>query len=149
MNVLIKQITTEDTAYPQMLTLRDEVLRIPIGMSVYDDDLSKDKEDILIIAESDAQLIGCAMLKRINAQTVKLRQMAVSKDWQGQSIGAKIIQKAEEIAITENFRMIELNARENAIPFYEKLGYITEGPVFTEVGIPHRLMKKQIHEAAV
>ncbi len=38
-----------------------------------------------------------------------------------------------------------LDAQVQVIPFYEKLGFVAEGPVFDDAGIPHRRMtlKKQ------
>ncbi|HTQ72538.1 MAG TPA: GNAT family N-acetyltransferase [Acidocella sp.] len=35
-----------------------------------------------------------------------------------------------------------LDAQVHAIGFYEKLGYVAEGPEFMDAGIPHRLMRK-------
>ncbi len=36
-----------------------------------------------------------------------------------------------------------LDAQIQALPFYEKLGYVAEGDVFMDAGIPHLLMRKQ------
>jgi predicted GNAT family N-acyltransferase len=35
-----------------------------------------------------------------------------------------------------------LHARIVAVGFYEKMGYVRQGELFTEVGIPHVLMQK-------
>ena len=35
---------------------------------------------------------------------------------------------------------IALHAQVNAQGFYEKLGFVAEGPVFDEVGMPHQRM---------
>jgi len=144
MNPEIKRITIHDPEYAGMLTLRDEVLRKPLGMSIYKDDLEKDEPDILVVALAGDKVVGCAMLKKANEITGKLRQMAVAAEWQGIGLGRKIVAAAEKMGIGEGYKSIELNARETAIPFYEQLGYQTEGPTFTEVGIPHKLMKKQL-----
>jgi predicted GNAT family N-acyltransferase len=144
MNPEIKYITVHDPEYTGMLTLRDDVLRKPLGMSIYQDDLQKDEADVLIVAVADQKVIGCAMLKKQNDITGKLRQMAVSDDWQGTGLGRMIVRATEKAGLEKGYESIELNARETAIPFYEKLGYQTDGPTFTEVGIPHKLMKKQL-----
>ena len=39
-----------------------------------------------------------------------------------------------------------LHAREAAVPFYERLGYLSEGEPFDEVGLPHRAMRKRLVE---
>jgi predicted GNAT family N-acyltransferase len=40
---------------------------------------------------------------------------------------------------------ITLHARENAIPFYEKLNYYKVGNPFVEVGLNHSEMEKKIN----
>jgi predicted GNAT family N-acyltransferase len=35
-----------------------------------------------------------------------------------------------------------LHAQTSVVPFYERLGYTAEGPVFDEAGIPHRKMSR-------
>ena len=144
----VRRITITDAAYKDMLTLRDEVLRKPLGMSVYNDDLSKDADDIMLVAFAGDAAVGCTMLKPLGNQELKLRQMAVSAAWQGRGIGAMLVSVAEQEALNAGCTTIALNARETAIAFYERLGYKAEGPVFTEVNIPHRLMKKTWHESA-
>ncbi len=33
-----------------------------------------------------------------------------------------------------------LHSQVSAIPFYEKMGFIAQGPIYDEAGIPHRNM---------
>jgi predicted GNAT family N-acyltransferase len=37
-----------------------------------------------------------------------------------------------------------LHAQLSAIPFYEKLGFVAQGPIYDEAGIPHRNMMLNI-----
>lgn len=140
----IRTITPQDFLYSQMLTLRHEVLRKPLGMSVYEDDLSKEVGELLLVAVGDGEVGGCLIIRKLNATRAKLRQMAVSEKLQGKGIGAKLIAAAEETLIQKTITSIELNARATAVSFYEKLGYQTVGETFMEVGIPHLLMQKSI-----
>ena len=39
------------------------------------------------------------------------------------------------------YRTIEISAQVQAIPFYERLGYVGDGPVYLEAGIDHRAMR--------
>jgi predicted GNAT family N-acyltransferase len=41
---------------------------------------------------------------------------------------------------------MELHARATAIDFYKRLGYSVCSEEFTEVGIPHRIMRKQLNK---
>jgi predicted GNAT family N-acyltransferase len=37
-----------------------------------------------------------------------------------------------------------LNAQVAVLPFYERLGYVVDGPEFLEAAIPHRAMSKRL-----
>ena len=49
--------------------------------------------------------------------------------------------RLHEEARGRGYRGIEISAQVTAIPFYERLGYIAEGPVYLEAGIEHRTMR--------
>jgi predicted GNAT family N-acyltransferase len=132
----IKRITTTDPEYPQ-------ILRQPLGQSVYEDDLSHEHEELLIVALLDNEVVGCTIIKEKDTHTGKLRQMAVASALQGKGLGAQLVVAAEAMSRQKGYTNIELNARDTAVPFYERLGYTIHGPAFMEVGIPHRLMKKE------
>jgi GNAT superfamily N-acetyltransferase len=53
-----------------------------------------------------------------------------------------LVDKAERIASAEGCTRILLRARILAVGFYEKMGYVRPGDLFTEVGVPHVLMQK-------
>ena len=38
------------------------------------------------------------------------------------------------------FAQVRLGAQVQALGFYERLGFVAEGPVFDDAGIPHREM---------
>jgi len=142
--VNIHIINTESSFYPQVLELRDAILRKPLGMSLKNDDLSKDKEATIIIAENENRVIGCLLLLVVNEKTLQLRAMAVSEQWQNKGIGSTLVNAAEIYTRTTGFSNIILHARKVALGFYEKSGYSILSNEFTEVGIPHYIMGKDI-----
>lgn len=131
-------------AYDQMVALRYEILRKPLGLFFYMDDLKEEKNDLLIGCFDDDVLEGCCILTPTNDATVKLRQMAVLAGLQNKGIGKAIIQFAENIARDRRYTQIIMNAREAAIPFYQKLGYEITSDFFEEVSIPHVQMQKDL-----
>jgi len=60
----------------------------------------------------------------------QLRGMAVLSNFQKKGIGEKLVNYAENDAKNRNAELIWFNAREIAIPFYEKLGYKIIGQPF-------------------
>lgn len=140
----IKIIHPGTPKYEQMLELRDVVLRRPLGMQLDRTSLGKEDTDFLIGAFENNAMIGCVILTPQTTSTLKLRQMAVSAEWQGKGIGSQIVRWAEMFAGEKGFTRISMHARKYAIPFYASLGYTTEGEEFTEVGIPHYAMHKTL-----
>ena len=89
-------------------------------------------------------MIGCCVLTPLNERTVQLRQMAVDLSLQGKGIGALILQFAEKLAVERGFTNLILHARDAVMKFYGKSGYEQFDEPFTEVGVPHHKMQKQL-----
>lgn len=140
----LKQIDHGSKEYQQMVTLRFEIMRKPLGLSFSTEELAKEKNDILIGAFDEDEMTGCCILTDISSGSVKLRQMAVLKNMQGKGIGETIIQFAENIARDKGYKTLTMHARDTAIGFYEKYGYKVEGGGFVEINIPHHIMKKNL-----
>jgi N-acetylglutamate synthase-like GNAT family acetyltransferase len=143
-SIAIKRIATGTAEYEQMLELRDRVLRIPLGLSVRNDNLRQDEHDVLLVAHQVSAIIGCVILHPVDKETVRLRAMAVVPALQGQGIGRLLVHEAERVAREEGFPRIILHARIVVAGFYEKLGYLRQGEIFTEVTIPHVVMQKSL-----
>lgn len=128
-----------------MLRLRHEVLRAPLQLSIWDEDLTHEKQSFLIGAFEDDLMLGCCVLTPKDSKTIQLRQMAVSGNLQGKGIGAALLNYSENISRDKGFQKMMMHARKNAVGFYEKLGYKISGPEFIEVTIPHYLMEKELN----
>jgi GNAT superfamily N-acetyltransferase len=130
--------------YKQMIDLRMNMLRKPLGLSFTPDELEKEKEDILIGCFDDGRLEACCLLTQVAPKVLRLRQMAVLSGLQGKGMGRAILQFAENIAHDRGYKKISMHARKTAIGFYEKLGYQVTGAEFLEITIPHYVMEKEL-----
>jgi len=140
----LKQIDHGTKEYLQMVNLRNEILRKPLGLSFTPEELAKEKEDILIGAFDDEDMLACCMLTKAENNCLRLRQMAVQNNLQGKGIGASMMNFAEIVARDKGYKKLVMHARVTAIGFYEKLGYKVVGDVFIEVTIPHHVMEKNL-----
>ena len=138
----LKIIDHGSREYQQMVQLRNDILRRPLGLTFTPEELEKEKEEILIGAFEEEKMLGCCMLIKQDPVTVRLRQMAVLNNLQGKGIGRALMQFAENIARDQGFHKITMHARKTAVGFYEKLGYVVSGQEFEEVTIPHYIMEK-------
>lgn len=140
----LKIIDHGTAEYQQMVKLRDDILRKPLGLHFTPDELEAEKEHLLIAAFEDEQMLGCCMLLEEKPGLARLRQMAVLNDLQGKGIGRALMNFAENIARDRGYRAICMHARSNAVGFYEKVGYRIVGDEFMEVTIPHYVMEKKL-----
>ena len=140
----LKQIDYGSAEYKQMVQLRQLILRQPLGLNLTVEELEKEKNNILIAAFDDDDMLGCCMLCPIDSNTLQLRQMAVVNNLQGKGLGASIISFAENLARDKGYKNMIMHARNTAIGFYEKFGYKAVGDQFIEVKLPHRVMQKKL-----
>ncbi|MCA0397261.1 MAG: GNAT family N-acetyltransferase [Bacteroidetes bacterium] len=140
----LKIIDHGSVEYRQMIRLRDDILRRPLGLSFSQEELDKEKEEILIGAFEDDKMLGCCMLVKEDPRVIRLRQMAVSNNLQGKGVGRALMQFAENIARDRGFYTLMMHARKTAVGFYERLGYEITGSEFEEVTIPHFVMEKKL-----
>jgi GNAT superfamily N-acetyltransferase len=140
----LKIIEHGSPEYQLMVKLRDDILRKPLGLNFAPNELEQEKENILIGAFDDDDILGCCMLVEENPATIRLRQMAVLNDLQGKGIGRALMTFAENIARDRGYKILSMHARKNATGFYEKMGYKVASDEFTEVTIPHYVMEKEL-----
>lgn len=127
-----------------MVHLRNEILRKPLGLIFTQDELEKEKEDVLMGAFEDDKMLGCCLLTKVDSKTIRLRQMAVPNSMQGKGIGRALMIFAENIARDLGYKVLLMHARKTATGFYEKLGYSVLGNEFEEVTLPHYVMQKNL-----
>ena len=139
MSIIIKEIQTEET-----YSIRHQELRqgFPIETCHFDKD---DESDTFHLgAFENKKLVGVVTLVK-SEKGYQLRGMAVLSKEQGKGIGSLLIQKAEEKLQQEQISYLWMNARINAVPFYEKLGYLTQGDIFNiETVGEHIIMYKSL-----
>lgn len=140
----LKQIYHDSKEYDQMVSLRYEIMRKPLGLNFSTEELAKEANDILICAYDEDEILGCCVLTNTSKGCVRLRQMAVQRNMQGKGIGESMMTFAENLARDKGYKILTMHARDTAIGFYEKFGYKVKGEQFIEINIPHHVMEKRL-----
>lgn len=131
--------------YDELVRLRTDVLRKPLNMEFTIEQLSNEYNDFHFgFYDKDLKLIGCLIFNDLGDNLLKMRQVAIDFKHQNKGLGKKMVEQSEEWARQHNYKKIELNARDTAIPFYKSLKYLETGPTFIEVSILHQKMYKII-----
>lgn len=144
MPVTTAEITFDSPAYHETLALRYQVLRKPLGLSFSQADLAQEAAEIHLGAFDDQTLIACLVLRPLENGKIKMRQVAVAESLRRTGVGRKLVTASEALARSKSFKLMVLNARDTAVPFYLSMGYQTIGEPFEEVGIPHMKMLKAL-----
>jgi ribosomal protein S18 acetylase RimI-like enzyme len=132
--------------------LRRAVLRPawPVGSRMHGDD---DPHALHIAALDDDLLVGACVLIAAAyplhpdlADAWQLRGMATDEAHRNLGIGAAMLDVAVSEVLRRGGRLIWCQARELAIAFYGRHGFVGEGEYFThhETGIVHQLMYREL-----
>ena len=120
--VLRREVFVEEQAVPEELE-RDE----------------HDADALHFLAAWEGRPVGTARML-LKGDTGKIGRVCVLRPMRGRGIGAALIRAAVEELRARGFSRAKLGSQVHAIPFYEGLGFVAEGPVYDDAGIPHRDM---------
>lgn len=130
----------------RIIDLRYDVLRKPWNQPI--DTASDDLEmqSINAYIEDEGKVIACGRLQDNGGGVGQVRFMAVADAYQGKGLGNLIMAFLEEKAAEQGLHTLELQARINAVAFYERNGYTIREKTFLLWGIiQHYLMSKQLN----
>ena len=141
----IREIPFGSDDYRAECALRNRVLRVPLGMDLHDEDLrAEEHQSHFGLFEEGGALIACVIGVTLSPARARIRQMAVAPEHQGKGSGRTLLAHVEAVLALRGVSDFSLHARKTAVGFYQKLGYLTTGSEFTEIGLPHVLMQKSV-----
>jgi len=141
--MFVQTVTFASPEYDELLALRYEVLRQPLGLEYHPEDIAREYKDVHFACYDDNfQLLGGLLLHDKGDNLYQMRQVAVKTSAQQKGVGKMLVQASEQYAQAQGCYRIFLEARQNAIPFYLKLNYQPEGEIYPKIGIPHQNMHK-------
>ena len=97
-----------------------------------------------MVTNNKGKVIGVGRLHFVNTKESQIRYMAVDKNFRKKGVGNAIVHNLEIHSLNNYRNKIILNARENAVIFYSKLGYINLGKIDVGIDIKHFQMKKNL-----
>jgi len=90
----------------------------------------------------DGEPVGTARVVDKGDGVAKIGRVAVRKAYRGLGVGEALMRRAINAAAARGMTTALLDAQLPVIPFYERLGFVAEGPIFDDAGIPHRRMTR-------
>ncbi len=107
--------------------------RVPEAMEWDGDDC----DSAHALAEDGAgHAIGCARLLADG----HIGRVAVLREWRGRGVGEALMRCMLGVARANGHRRVALRSQTHACAFYARHGFVAEGGVYDEAGIPHQTM---------
>jgi predicted GNAT family N-acyltransferase len=139
----IIEIDGRSTLMPDVLGLRHEVFVVEQGVPA---ELEMDELDRLathLVALQADEVVGTLRILD-GGGVAKIGRVAVRAALRRTGIGSRLMRRAVEHISGKDFSEIVLHAQVSVQPFYQRLGYVAEGDLFEEAGIPHVAMRMRI-----
>lgn len=74
----------------------------------------------------------------------RIGRMAVSRAWRGRGVGSAMLTQLLELARQQGHRHVCLSAQHTVIGFYQQHGFEPQGQPYTEAGILHQKMHREL-----
>lgn len=137
--VLVRKVDNADELKTHY-SIRKAVFQDEQGVQEKDDVDKYDKVKACryYLAFWNGTAIGAARW-RLSKAGHKLERICVLKEYRGKGVGKALVNKLLE-DVPKNIQ-IYLGAQDEAVPFYEQLGFRVKGNAYWEANILHRFMK--------
>jgi hypothetical protein len=136
------------TEFERYYALRWRVLRSPWGGAPGSERDPADDDSLhLMLFDDGDQPLAVGRLHFNSPDEAQIRFLAVEEHHRGRGLGRRLMEALEKRALAKGARVVMLDAREEAVPFYLNLGYQDLGPIGTKFArIPHRRMIKTLRD---
>jgi len=132
-------LAARDTAYAIRHAVFVEEQGIPAELEI--DDYDPIGEHVLAFVDDQCIATARIYLDEQDLSKAKIGRMAVLKEFRGQGIGTALLGEAIRVGMMQGASVFEVHAQQSATPFYAKLQFKPDGPIFDEVGIAHQRMR--------
>ena len=131
---------TTEAELAQVRALREAVFIDEQGIPPEEEWDALDGEARHLLARDGANPAGSLRWRRVE-DMAKVERVCVQGTYRGTGLGARMMTKVlEDVRALDGIEGVTLNAQDAATGFYAGFGFVPEGEVFDEAGIPHRTM---------
>lgn len=141
---ILAQLTIEPAPWSQAAAaLGDIRRRVFIKEQGVPEELEWDDQDGAaqhVLARVSGRAVACGRL----LQNGQIGRMAVLPEWRKRGIGSAVLAELLDLARNAGFAEVFVHAQLSASAFYAQHGFVSEGEVFEEAGIPHVTMRRRL-----
>ena len=133
------EIVDWEAAQQRVMPLRMQVFVVEQGVPA---EIELDEFDPLsrhaVATDTRGEVVGTGRL----LPDGHIGRMAVASAWRGRGVGGSVLEALATEAARRGLPQVVLNAQVQALVFYRRHGFVEEGEVFMEAGIPHQAMRR-------
>jgi predicted GNAT family N-acyltransferase len=121
-----------------------------VGLSQLRNRVFVDEQKVPLSLEIDGLDAECQHVKALIDDVIigtgrllpngSIGRMCVLGEYRNRGIGTMMLKNLVQQAVDSGYQKLSLNSQSDAIPFYQKFGFIIDSEEFIEAGIPHRRM---------
>jgi predicted GNAT family N-acyltransferase len=100
--------------------------------------------DHVVAYDGEGNCVGTGRIVRLDSRTCQVGRQVTAASVRGMGVGAQVLEYLERMASLRGLAEIIVHAQLPAEPFYARHGFVKEGGVFQEQGVPHVLMRKRL-----
>lgn len=106
-----------------------------------------DLDAIHFLAYINNEAVGTARIREINSNTSKIERLAILAKARKRGIGRKLMSTALQTIAQQDKTSVIVHSQEYIAPLYQQLGFKIVGEKFSEAGIAHVKMVKQLSQS--
>jgi predicted GNAT family N-acyltransferase len=139
MQIVIEQ-ATQESDFAICMAIRMEIFVFEQNVPAEEEWDGYDKTSTHFFARVDGKPTATARLRDTDG-IARIERMAVRQNARRTGVGKHLLQHLMDYAKKQGFKQAFISAQTHAVPFYEKLGFKSEGEEYMESGIPHFAMR--------
>ncbi|MBO1350116.1 MAG: GNAT family N-acetyltransferase [Hormoscilla sp. GUM202] len=140
-NILLKTVTYS-AEMAAINAIRTKVFQEEQGVDPKLEFDGRDETADHLLAYLNNRPVGTARIRYLDGETAKIERLAVLPPARGRGIGKQLMAQAIAVAAQKDVKQVVVNAQEYVKGLYLQLGFVQEGGIFDEAGIPHVKMRK-------
>ena len=100
--------------------------------------------DHVVAYDESGRCVGTGRIVRLDVRTAQVGRMAVAADQRKHGIGGLVLDALERMATLRGVSEIVIHSQMPSEPFFAKRGFVREGDMFHDQGVPHVVMRKKL-----
>ncbi len=144
MSLPVIQLAQMPADFLAIRQIRYQVFQVEQGVPEHLEFDGQDDQAEHLLAYLQGVPVGTTRLRLLSPNRAKIERLAVLPQGRGQGIGRRLMEVALAHLEAKAVAEVVLHAQAHLETFYSTLGFVPQGGIFEEAGIPHVKMGRRL-----